>query len=330
MWQGIKVAAVTVRDGLVAFFSSPFFFILLGCAFIAASFALLSRTGQCDGMPEISCLKLSQLNLAFGLVGALLGIALLTYGTALHATHQGQISGVKSVYDEIKLFFASPLFFILFGTLLLYCGLILLDQTHTSFVFILAVLGIAMVLFGTGSQAVASGELPQQTAGKLSVGIAGGAAALAAIFGYGIVYLEKGIQEFFKRTVDYGFLELTIAGTANQTLDLDTHTVSASTADGRPLHLWKQTGRVQIMVPRYSGHGTSTVLVTIRGDRVPLNSPPEPYPIDWDSVPRMTTAANETMYIATRPMKIPLVRTATPQLDESGQPLPPVTLPPPQ
>jgi len=278
----------------------------------------------------MACLEFSQLNLAFGLLAALFGSVLLIYGTALHATHQGQITSVKQVYDEIKSFFGSPIFFILFGTFFLYCALVLLNETHSSFIFILAVLGLAVVLFGTGSHAVASGNLSQPTSGTFSVGIAGGAAALAAIFGFGIVYLEAGIQEFFKRTVDYGFFELTTTGTANQTLDLDEQSVSASTADGRPLHLWKQTGRMQIMVPRYSGQGESSIVLTIKGPRIQASSPPTTYTINWESVRPLATAGNERIYVARQSMTTPLAPTATLLVDDVGRPLPSITIPPPQ
>jgi len=331
MWRGIRLGAAALRDGLAGFFSSPFFFILLGCLFIASSYRLLTQTGPCDDhMPGLACLELSQLNLGFGLLAILLGVGLMIYGTSLHAVHQGQINGIKQVYDEIKLFFASPMFFILLGGFFLYCGLILLDATHTGFVFILAVLGIAMILYGTGSQAFASGDVPQPTSGRISLGIAGGAAALAAIFGWGIVYLETGIQAFFKRTVDYGFFELTTVGTANQTIDLDEHIVSATTIDGRPLHLWKQTNRVQIMIPRYSQSGASTIAVLVRGPRFHTNSPATTYTVNWDTVLPVTTSANERLYIAHQNLTASLAPTATLLVDEAGRTLPSLTIPAPQ
>jgi hypothetical protein len=141
--------------------------------------------------------------------------------------------------------------------------------------------------------------------------------------------LEAGIQEFFKRTVDYGFIELTTAGTANQTLDLEEQSVSATTADGRPLHIWKQTGRMQIMVPRYSRLGESTIVVVIKGPRIPPNSPPATYTINWESV-RPTTSGNERIYIARQSMITPPAPTSTLLVDDAGRTLPGVTIPPPQ
>jgi hypothetical protein len=330
MWHSIKVAADAVVRAVVVFFYSAFFFIMLGCLFIIASYMRLTVVGACgERLLGRSCLQLSQLNLAFGLVAALLGIVLLIYGTALHAAHEGQISGVKQVYSEIKSFFASPLFFILFGTLFLYCGVVLLDETHSGFVFILAVLGIALILFGTGSQAVASGVLPDETPGRLSVGIAGGAAVLAAIFGYGIVHFEPGIQDFFKRTIDYGFFELTTTGTSNQTIDLDQHIVSANTDDGRPLHLWKETNRVHIIVPRYERQQTSTIVLTIRGPRVRPDSKGMPLTIDWqDGHP--SSFANERIFVVQQKLTQPLAAEVPLRVDDFGNTLPTIAIPPPQ
>lgn len=329
MCQGIKVAAEAAGRAVVRFFSSPFFFIILGCTFIVGAYTRLTVVGACDErLLERLCLELSQLNLAFGLLAVLLGAAVLIYGVALHATHEGQISGVKEVYGEIKLFFASPIFFMLFGVALLYCALVLLDQTHSGFIFIFAVLGISLILFGTGSQAVASGQLPEDLVGKLSVGVAGGAAVLAAIFGYGIVRLEPGIRDFFKRTVDYGFFEITTTGTSNQTIDFDDHAVSAKSS-GMPLYLWKETDRVHIILPRYEGEQTSTITLTIKGPRVPPNTRPIDLTVDWQAA-HPSTIANQRVYVAQQKLTQPLAPTVPLQIDDSGKSVPPASIPPPQ
>jgi hypothetical protein len=296
----------------------PFFFELLGACFVYTSFQLLTLEPQL------------QTYLAFGILCSVIGIALLIYGMALHAVQLGQINSIRPVYDELKRFFSSPLFFILYGSFLLYAGLALLDYTHSAFVFILSILGVAMVLFGSGSQAVAAAEIPYPTAGKINVAIAGGAAALAAIFGYGTVYLSEGIQGFFKRSVDYGFLELTTRDSPSPNLDLEQHFVAASLSDGRPLHFWKTTSELQIMVPRYERHAVSHVLVTIKGPQVSVGSssrtPPEPYEISWQEVTAEPIFANEKIYIKRLKFKLP--STQTTQTDESGQPATPTVLSP--
>jgi hypothetical protein len=312
------------RQALQRFVASPLFFILLGCAFVYGAYALISRVVPCSTPAQVTtCFQLSQVNLGFGLLAAFLGAVSLLYGIALHATQHGQLGSVKQAYDEFKSFFSSPAFFILLGGFFIYCGLVLLDQTHSAFVFILAILGISMILFGTGSQAVAAADLPSATAGKINLSIAGGAAALAAIFGYGTVYLAPGIHDFFKRTVDYGFLELSTRNSPIPNLNLDELTVTANFADGRPLHVWKRTSQVQIMVPRYSKHGSSVVTVTISGPRIPISAPggllSTPYTIDWSSVPAEAIFANEKVYIAREAFRLPLTQTTA--VDESGRPV---------
>lgn len=244
-----------MKDSVKAFFAvsgrilTPVLFMAVGLLFLYASFSLVTASS-----PPMSSLALNPpplSSLVFGCLFGILGVAFVTYAAALYAISLGQLTSLKQVYDEIKSFFLSPLFFLLFGVLFLYSAFLLLDQTHSAFTFILAILGIALILFGTGSHAVASANLPVDAAAKINVGIAGGAAALAAIFGYGTMFLETGIQGFFKRSVDYGFLELSTRGSPIPTLDLENSFVSASFADGRPLHIWKRTSEVQIMVPRY-------------------------------------------------------------------------------
>jgi hypothetical protein len=289
----------------------PIFFELLGASFLYTSFRLLTLEPQL------------QTYLAFGLLCSVAGITLLIYGMALHAVQLGELSSIKPVYDELKTFFSSPVFFILYGSFLLYAGLGLLDYTHSAFVFILSILGVAMILFGTGSQAVAAAEIPYPTAGKINIAIAGGAATLAAIFGYGTVALSDGIQGFFKRSVDYGFLELTTRDSPSPNLDLEQHFVTASLSDGRPLHFWKTTSELQIMVPRYARNAMSHVYVTIKGPRdstVPSSSvPPEPYEISWQEVTAEPIFANEKIYIKRLKFKLP--PTQTTQTDEKGRPI---------
>jgi hypothetical protein len=314
----------TLRERAKGFFSGPYFFIVLGCGFLYASYALLTKIGPCGVGESKLCLQLSQVHLAFGLVLALLSIALLLYGGALHAAQSGQLSDIGQVYNEVKSFFASPIFFILLGAFLIYCALTLLDTTHPGFVFILAILGISMMLFGTGSQAAASGQLP--ATGHLKIGIAGGAAALAAVFGYGTVLLSPGIQGFFKRTLDYGFLELTTSGSRSPNFDLDLHTVTATSPDGRPLHILKQTSSLQIMVPIYSHHRDSTVFVSVKGPFVPDGTPAATYSIDWSNVSPVSASAIEEIYVSRQQFNLPFP--PSPSQDDQRRPVSGVTITP--
>jgi hypothetical protein len=321
MWEGIKSAARTLLGS-----ASSIIFILAGAGLLYTSYHLLALSGTCSTTAGPVC---SQVNLAFGLLSGLLAAAFILYGVALHALRIGQIGSLQPVYEAAKSFFGSTIFFILFGCILLYFAVSLLHQTHPAFVFILAILGVSMILFGTGSQAVASANVPA-TVG-INASIAGGAAALAAIFGYGSVVLSEGIKGFFQETIDYGVLELTTLGTPTPNFNLLRTTIRANTTDGRPLPLWTRLDTLQIMIPRYSKQGTSTISVTFQGS-LPVDAPngelTAPYSIDWSKIDPEEIFGSERMYIARKPINLilkPDVAGAKPPeksfLDEKGQPV---------
>jgi hypothetical protein len=56
---------------------------------------------------------------------------------------------------EAKSFFSSGLFYILIGCAFLYAGysVSLGNRAHSAFVFLLAIVGVALVLYGTGTNA---------------------------------------------------------------------------------------------------------------------------------------------------------------------------------
>jgi hypothetical protein len=94
-------------------------------------------------------------------------------------------------------FFNSGIFFILLGVLFLcaaYAGLSI--GVHTSFSFVLVVLGVAILLFGTGTQGL--GKLESNTAAaNYNVAIAGGAGALALAIGFGMIHYGPQMQRAF-------------------------------------------------------------------------------------------------------------------------------------
>lgn len=82
-------------------------------------------------------------------------------------------------------FSRSGLFFILLGCGFLYFAYSVLYHVHPTFVFILALLGLSIVLFGTGTQSLGSGEFSEPgSQAKAKFYLAGGAGVLAGIFGF--------------------------------------------------------------------------------------------------------------------------------------------------
>jgi len=94
-------------------------------------------------------------------------------------------------------FCSSGIFFILLGVGLLvaaYVGLAI--GVHSSFSFVLVVLGVAILLFGTGTQGM--GKLESNTAAaRYNVAIAGGAGVLALAIGFGMVKFGPEMQRAF-------------------------------------------------------------------------------------------------------------------------------------
>jgi hypothetical protein len=140
-----------------------------------------------------------------------------------------------------KAFFRSGLFYILLGGLLMYFGYRLSRDpfTHSAFVFLVVILGVALLLFGTGTSASGEG-----TSGTIKVAIAGGAGVLAMVLGFGVAYFRTDLTEVFNRQRDYGIVEISVDKPKSVPIDLDNFEAHASWG-GTPLPLWKSKQRVE-------------------------------------------------------------------------------------
>ena len=152
-------------------------------------------------------------------------------------------STALSVYAEVKSFFGSPVFFIALGCLFLVAAFRLMDQTHPSFVFLLAILGVSIVLYGTGTQGVGSADFKNV---PIRVAVAGGAGILAGVFGFGIVWQGDKIPEIFKTQQKYGLIRLQ---NGDKHYDFSKLLISATSFNGTPLHLMTRSNVVQIVMP---------------------------------------------------------------------------------
>lgn len=107
-----------------------------------------------------------------------------------------QPSDSNSFKSYVFRFFSTGGQFIVLGGALLAVALSGLDSVHTTFSFILVVLGSAILLFGTGTQGVGSFSSTQELA-KYNVSIAGGAGVMALLIGYGMVKYEPEMRRIF-------------------------------------------------------------------------------------------------------------------------------------
>jgi hypothetical protein len=123
---------------------------------------------------------------------------------------------------------------------------------HTSFSFVLVVLGIAVLLFGTGTQSMgrfdSTDPASAAAAGRYTIGIAGGAGILAIVIGYGMVALGPKIQQVFELQTHYAWVML--GSDPKCPLDIDRYWAEF-TSNGQSLAYKTQKGKIFVLLPYY-------------------------------------------------------------------------------
>ncbi len=212
----------TWYDELRKFASSGIFCILLGGVFLLLSYLQHLADG-----------RLSTFVVLFGL----LGVTIMLYGVVV------QTAGAGNFYGELKKFFASGTFYILLGAAFLWISYLQIGtpSSHPTFIFLLAILGVAIVLYGTGTQAAG-----QSNTGTINIAIAGGAGVLALAFGYGVIEKNLDIQKVFSTARYYVVVKLE---PDDNEVNFEDFAISARRSDGELLHLKKGRHQVEILVP---------------------------------------------------------------------------------
>ncbi|TFF27654.1 hypothetical protein E3C22_04150 [Jiella endophytica] len=100
-------------------------------------------------------------------------------------------------YREIKQFFSSGIFFMLVGSVFLYASYRTMFGTHSGLTFILVVIGVALVLYGSGTQSFGEFSGTQSEVYSAKVYLAGGAGALSIVI--------SGLFIFFYSDIDKAF-----------------------------------------------------------------------------------------------------------------------------
>lgn len=184
--------------------------------------------------------------------------------------------GPRLVYEEVKSFFSTPLFFILLGCAFLIAAGRLIDATHPSFVFLLAILGVSIVLYGTGTQGVGQASFKNV---PVKVAVAGGAGVLAAVLGFGVVREGKGIQQVFSKVVNYGVVDLK----TTSLFDLNSLHISATTREGKALPIIVKKDFVWVFVPTTAEATRDWVCVSIfNGDGQSFTSASPCQEVSWN------------------------------------------------
>lgn len=231
---------------------------------------------------------------------AVVGLIILVYATRRTQDFPGGVNWAF-VYSEVKAFFQSGVFYILLGCLFLVAAWVALRDTHSVFVFLLAILGVAILLFGTGTQAAGDA-----TTGNMKIAMAGGAGVLAAVFGFGVISYNSEIPRVFKRTVDYGILQFSNGSGTKATTNFDKFIVSAEMPGGRLLHLWKSSHLIHIMVPIFPEE-TNQSKVTLSINPIVQSPEWEPFEREYDDLWKETAREyfnNELMLVDRRDLKL--------------------------
>jgi hypothetical protein len=83
-----------------------------------------------------------------------------------------------------------------------------LETSHSSFSFVLVVLGVAITLYGTGTQSAGDLKSDQTSAAKYNVYVAGGAGVLAFAVAMGMVYKHEDMKKAFQIDRKYVVLRI--------------------------------------------------------------------------------------------------------------------------
>jgi hypothetical protein len=148
--------------------------------------------------------------------------------------------------------FASGVFFIGLGALLLYIAYGTLGLAHSAFTFVLVVLGVAIVLYGTGTQGM--GNLQSTTnAARYNIAIAGGAGVLAFCVAYGIIAEQEKIKSAFQ--VEKRYVRVPVMSRDGSSL-LDFYLWEFS-IDGVGVPALRQGKYLEILVPYFATEFTA-------------------------------------------------------------------------
>ena len=114
--------------------------------------------------------------------------------------------------NPIERFLSSGLFFMLIGCGFLWVSYLTMFRAHSSFSFILIVVGVAILLYGTGTQGM--GQISQEKeAANYKIKLAGGAGVLAFCTAFGIVWKSDPIKLAFQ--IERKYLKISIEPDAN-------------------------------------------------------------------------------------------------------------------
>jgi hypothetical protein len=186
------------------------------------------------------------------------GVVVLIISRSKNALHQN--------WRMLESITTSSTFYFIAGLGLLLYAIRSSGLNHPGLTFVVAMLGVAILLFGTGSQAAGTFDASAAANGwnvnKANVAVAGGAAVLTAIFSWGVLHYSTDIGRVFSNYSRYAIVtveacggpELCLAsgeGAENLTdrdFSFDQYNIEAESELGFPIHTWHTERAIQILV----------------------------------------------------------------------------------
>ena len=176
---------------------------------------------------------------------------LANYATLEKAVHdaieqlklQTAASSPPSKWDRFNQFTSSGLFFMIVGAGFLLVAAITLNTAHASFSFVLVVIGVAVLLFGTGTQGVGEAQ-----ATGYKVAIAGGAGVIAFCVGWGIIHYADSIKTVFQ--IEKKYIRVVLVG-GDGSSNLSSY-VATFSIDGVAIPSAKYEDFVEVFVPYFA------------------------------------------------------------------------------
>ncbi len=170
-----------------------------------------------------------------------------------------QIVAILRIANRIV---SSGLFFMIVGTAFLAAAYTTIGRTHAAMTFVFVVVGVAILLFGTGTQGIGSFDSgDQQALARYKVTLAGGAGALAFAVAAGFVAFDGPIKSAFRVEKDY--VRIAVKGNGIEPSDIGLY-IPTITVNGEPAAAAVHGDYVEAYVPYLLTGQEQTIVVAVQ------------------------------------------------------------------
>jgi hypothetical protein len=151
-------------------------------------------------------------------------------------------------FEAVARFVSSGLFFMIVGGVFLTIAFHTMGRTHAAMSFVLVVVGVAILLYGTGTQSMGefdSGENAEKVA-RYKIALAGGAGALAFAVAAGIISFSAQMKQAFQ--IEQKYVRLHIKGKGYQPDDIGLY-VPDIRINGNPVPAVRRGDYIEVYAP---------------------------------------------------------------------------------